>query len=259
MILNSIEAGAAPAGSGPSLILMHGLFGAAKNLGVIARALAADARVVSLDLRNHGDSPRAAGMDYATMAADVAETIAALEITSAMVVGHSMGGKTAMALALSQPALVQKLVVMDIAPVSYNHAFAPYVAAMQGLALTPALTRQDANAALAEAIPEAAMRAFLLNNLILGAAPRWRLALPEIAAAMPDLTAWRDPPDAKPYPRPALFLRGATSGYVRDDAWQTILDKFPAAVQKTIADAGHWLHAEQPDLVIAALKEFLFQ
>jgi pimeloyl-ACP methyl ester carboxylesterase len=254
MILNSIEAG-----SGPPLILLHGLFGAAKNLGVIARALSASARLLSLDLRNHGDSPHATGMDYATMAADAAETIAARGITAAMVVGHSMGGKTAMALALTQPALVEKLVVMDIAPVTYNHGYDGYVAAMQALPLTPALTRHAANAALADAIPDAAMRAFLLNNLILGPAPRWRLALPEIAAAMPDLLAWQDPPGAAPYSGPALFLRGANSGYVRDDAWQTILDKFPAAVQKTIADAGHWLHAEQPDLVIAALKEFLFQ
>jgi pimeloyl-ACP methyl ester carboxylesterase len=253
MILNSIEQG-----NGPPIILLHGLFGAAKNLGVIARALASHATVLSLDLRNHGESPHAAGMGYATLAADVAETIAARGVTSAMVVGHSMGGKTAMALALSQPALVQKLVVMDIAPVTYNHGYDGYVAAMQALSLTPALTRQQAGAALAEAVPDAAMRAFLLNNLILGPAPRWRIALPEIAAAMPDILAWQDPPNATPYRGPTLFLRGENSSYMRDNAWQPILDKFPAAVQKTIANAGHWLHAEQPDLVIAALKEFLF-
>jgi pimeloyl-ACP methyl ester carboxylesterase len=253
MILNSIESG-----TGPPLILLHGLFGAAKNLGVIARALSNHARVLSLDLRNHGDSPHATGMDYGRMAADVAETIAAKNITAAMVVGHSMGGKTAMALALTQATIVQKLVVMDIAPVTYNHGYDGYVAAMQALALIPSLTRQQAGAALAQAIPEPAMRAFLLNNLVLGPAPHWRIALPEIAAAMPDILAWRDPPNAQPYPGPTLFLRGATSDYVRDKAWQTILDKFPAAVQKTIANAGHWLHAEQPDQVIAALKEFCF-
>jgi pimeloyl-ACP methyl ester carboxylesterase len=253
MILNSIESG-----NGPPLILLHGLFGAAKNLGVIARALSAQARVLSLDLRNHGDSPHATGMDYAAMAADVAETIAMHNITSAMVVGHSMGGKTGMALALSRPALVQKLVVMDIAPVAYNHGYDGYIAAMQALPLTPSLTRQQAGAALAAAIPEPAMRAFLLNNLILGAAPHWRIGLAELAGAMPDLLAWQDPQNATPFTGPALFVRGANSDYVRDSAWQTILDKFPAAVQKTIANAGHWLHAEQPELVIAALKDFLF-
>jgi len=254
MILNSIEAGA-----GNPVILLHGLFGAAKNLGVIARALAENARVISLDLRNHGDSPHAASMDYPAMAADIAETFAAHGITTAMVVGHSMGGKTAMTLALTQPERVRKLVVMDIAPVSYTHSFAPYAAAMRSLPLTSTLTRHAANAALTEAIPEPAMRAFLLNNLILGDTPRWRVALPEIAAAMPELIAWQDPPAAKPYTGPALFLRGATSDYVHDSAWPVILDKFPLAVHKTIANAGHWLHAEQPDLVIAALKEFLFQ
>ena len=258
MILNSIEAGAAPAGSGPPLILLHGLFGAAKNLGGIARALGPQARVLSLDLRNHGDSPHAAGMDYATMAADVAETIAAHNISAAMVVGHSMGGKTAMALALTQATLVQKLVVMDIAPVSYRHSFAPYAAAMRALPLPPTLTRHAANAALADAIPDPAMRAFLLNNLILGATPHWRVALPEIATAMPDLIAWEDPPGANPYAGPALFLRGETSDFVRSSAREAILQRFPGAQEKTIANAGHWLHAEQPELVIAALKEFLF-
>jgi len=253
MILNSIEAG-----DGKPVILLHGLFGAAKNLGVIARGLSADARVLSLDLRNHGDSPHADGMDYAAMAADVAETMAAHDISSAMVVGHSMGGKTAMALALTQPALVRKLVVMDIAPVSYKHSYDAYAAAMQALPLVPTLTRHAANAALAEAIPEPAMRAFLLNNLILGASPHWRVALPEIIAAMPDLIAWRDPQGATPYAGPALFLRGETSDYVRESAWGAILERFPGAKEKNIANAGHWLHAEQPDLVIAALKEFLF-
>jgi len=253
MILNSIETGV-----GPPLILLHGLFGAAKNLGVIARGLAGQARVVSLDLRNHGDSPHGAAMDYPAMAEDVAETMAALGLPGALVVGHSMGGKTAMALALRRPALVRKLVVMDIAPVAYSHGYDSYVAAMRALPLTPALTRHEADAALASAVPEAPMRGFLLNNLILGAAPRWRLGLQEIAAAMPALIGWEDPPGAAPYTGPVLFLRGEASDYVRDSAWGEILKRFPGAVEKNIAAAGHWLHAEQPAAVIAALKEFLF-
>jgi pimeloyl-ACP methyl ester carboxylesterase len=253
MILNSIEQGA-----GPPLILLHGLFGAAKNLGAIARGLAPFARVVSLDMRNHGDSPHGAAMNYATMAADVAETMESLNIPSALIVGHSMGGKTAMALALCQPKLVQKLAVMDIAPVAYTHGYDAYVAAMRALPLSPALTRHEADAALKDAIPEPPMRAFLLNNLILGPQPHWRIGLDEIAGAMPQLVGWQDPPGAAPYTGPALFIRGATSDYVRDCAWQPILDKFPAAAQKTIANAGHWLHAEQPAAVLSALKEFCF-
>jgi pimeloyl-ACP methyl ester carboxylesterase len=258
MILNSIETGGGPPAASQPLILLHGLFGAAKNLGVIARGLSTQARIISLDMRNHGDSPHAPAMDYLSMADDVAETAAALNIKTALVVGHSMGGKTAMSLALSRPALVQKLVVMDIAPVAYNHGYDSYVAAMRALPLTPSLTRHEADAALASAIPEAPMRSFLLNNLILGATPRWRLGLPEIAAAMPQLIGWQDPPGATPYTGPTLFLRGATSDYVRDSFREAILARFPGAAEKTIADAGHWLHAEQPAAVIAALKEFLF-
>jgi pimeloyl-ACP methyl ester carboxylesterase len=253
MILNSIETGA-----GQPLILLHGLFGAAKNLGVIARGLSAQARVISLDLRNHGESPHAEGMGYADMAGDVAETMAALGLAAALVVGHSMGGKTAMSLALSRPELVRKLVVMDIAPVAYTHGHDGYVAAMRALPLTPALTRHEADAALAAAVPEPPMRSFLLNNLILGAEPRWRLGLAEIAGAMPQLIGWKDPPGARPYGGPALFLRGATSDYVPDSAWGAIEERFPAAEEKNVAEAGHWLHAEQPAAVIAALKEFLF-
>jgi pimeloyl-ACP methyl ester carboxylesterase len=252
MILNSIVQG-----EGPPLLLLHGLFGAAKNLGVIARGLATQARVISLDLRNHGESAHEAGMGYATMAADVAETAASLGITAALLVGHSMGGKTAMALALTRPDLVEKLVVMDIAPVAYNHGNGAYVAAMQAVPLSPGLTRHAADAALAAAIPEAPLRSFLLNNLVLGPNPHWRVALSEIGAAMPDILGWQDPPGATPYTGAALFLRGGASDYVPHSAFETILARFPAARIESLAGAGHWLHAEQPANVIAALKEFL--
>jgi pimeloyl-ACP methyl ester carboxylesterase len=252
MILNSIEQG-----EGSPIILLHGLFGAAKNLGVVARALAKQARVISLDLRNHGDSPHEAAMDYGLMAQDVAETLAAKDIHAARVVGHSMGGKTAMTLALTRPELVEKLVVMDIAPISYNHSYDDYAAAMLALPLHANLSRHDADAALADAIPEPAFRAFLLNNLVLGEAPHWRVALPEIKAAMANLIKWDDP-DGKPYTGPTLFLRGANSDYVRPSADAKINELFPNAKRATIEGAGHWLHAEKPAEVIAALQEFLF-
>jgi pimeloyl-ACP methyl ester carboxylesterase len=252
MNLNSIEQG-----TGQPVILLHGLFGAAKNLGQIARALAKQAQVISLDLRNHGDSPHDAAMTYQLMADDVAETLATKNISSAYMVGHSMGGKTAMTLALTHPELVEKLVVMDIAPVSYNHSYDDYAAAMLALPLTPNLTRHDADAALAGAIPEPAFRGFLLNNLILGEAPRWRVALPEIKAAMQELISWNDP-DAAPFTGPTLFLRGANSDYVRPSADAKINALFPHAKRASIEGAGHWLHAEKPREVIAALEEFLF-
>jgi pimeloyl-ACP methyl ester carboxylesterase len=251
MILNSIEAG-----DGPDVLLLHGLFGAAKNLGVISRALSTRRRVVSIDLRNHGDSPHGAAMNYRVMAADVAETAAALGIGRAVVIGHSMGGKTAMTLALTRPELVERLAVLDIAPVTYHHGYDAFVAGMRSIVPTPAMTRAAADSALADYVPEAAFRSFLLNNLILGEHAHWRLGLEEIAAAMPDLVRWDDP-EAGPYDGKAVFIRGANSDYVKPCAKAKIGALFPHSTIESIAGAGHWLHAEQPRAVVAALERFL--
>ncbi len=142
------------AGEGPPLILLHGLFGAGQNWGAIRKALAPRFRVLTPDLRNHGHSPRAAGMTYAAMADDIARTLDAAGIPQAAVLGHSMGGKAAMAFALAHPARVGRLVVADIAPVRYPPGLRAYVAAMQALPLRPGFTRKDADAALAATIPE---------------------------------------------------------------------------------------------------------
>jgi pimeloyl-ACP methyl ester carboxylesterase len=197
-------------------------------------------------------------MDFLKMAGDVAATAAAHGIAAATVIGHSMGGKTAMALALAQPAMVAKLAVLDIAPIRYDHDYDDYVKAMQAIELRPSLSRHAADAALAAAVPEKPMRAFLLNNLILGDTPHWRIALDEIGAAMPNLLAWNDPPGWQPYKGPALFLRGGNSDYVPPSATADIISRFPNAVQQTIEGTGHWLHAEQPAAVITALTGFLF-
>ncbi|HEX7388960.1 MAG TPA: alpha/beta fold hydrolase, partial [Acidiphilium sp.] len=209
MILNSTTTG-----DGPDLFLLHGLFGAGKNLGAIARGLATEFRVISLDLRNHGASGHAPDMRYAAMAADLTETMDSLGIGDAVVVGHSMGGKTAMMAALMAPERVSALVAMDIAPIAYGHDYDSYLAAMRALPLRPGLSRHEADAALADAAPDPAMRAFLLNNLILAPEPHWRLGLAEIAGAMADLIDWHDPAPLAPYDGPALFLHGGTSPYV---------------------------------------------
>jgi esterase len=253
MILNTMTNG-----DGPKLVLLHGLFGTAKNLGALARGLGSQAQVISMDLRNHGDSPHGAAMDFETMAADVADTFAALGVERARVAGHSLGGKTAMVLALTRPELVERLAVLDIAPVRYNHGYDDYVRAMRAIELSPALTRSAADAALAPVVESAPMRAFLLNNLVLGEAPRWRVGLEEIGAAMPKLLDWKDPPGAAPYSGPTLFLRGAESDYVRPSADPVIARLFPNAVRQSVAGASHWLHADQPQQVIASLKEFFF-
>lgn len=251
MILNAFEAG-----DGPPLVLLHGLFGAARNLGLLSRAFSGSYRVIALDLRNHGDSPRGAEMNYAVMAADVAKTLAHLGLERVRLCGHSMGGKVAMMLALSRPKMVERLAVMDIAPVSYQHDYSGYVDALQAIPLSSALTRGEADQALAAKVKAAPMRAFLLNNLVLGAVPRWRVGLDEIGANMANLFRWDDPPNAAPYEGPTMFLCGAESNYVTPAAEAAILQRFPQAKIERVAGAAHWLHADKPEQVITALREF---
>ena len=251
MILHAEQAGA-----GPPVVLLHGLFGQGRNLGVVARALAPSHRVISLDLRNHGASPHAAGMDYRVMAADVMDTLAALHALPAALLGHSMGGKTAMALALTQPGAVSRLLVADIAPVAYAHGNAAILAALRGIAVRPETTRAEVIAALAAVVPDAPVRAFLAQNFVPGPAPRWRIGLAEIAGAIGDLEGWPDFASAR-YPGPVLFVAGGLSAYVRPDDYPAMRAHFPAFDVQVIAGAGHWLHAEQPLAFTAAASRFL--
>jgi pimeloyl-ACP methyl ester carboxylesterase len=252
MLLNVIEAG-----QGPPLILLHGLFGSARNWGAVQKALATDYRVVALDLRNHGASPHAPEMDYAAQAADVAETLAALGIKRAVVLGHSMGGKAAMILALTRPKLVTRLVIADIAPRPYPPALRAVVAAMQALPLHAGLTRQEADLALRTAEPEAPIRSFLLQNLRFETAPpSWRIGLTEIAAAMPEIEAFAPPPGAR-FEGSALAMAGALSPYIRTEDHAAFRALFPSIGFVSIPRAGHWLHAENPEGFLAELRGFL--
>jgi pimeloyl-ACP methyl ester carboxylesterase len=251
LILHAIEAGA-----GPPVALLHGLFGAARNLGVVQRALAPRHRVLALDLRNHGESPHAEGMAYADLAADVRETLGARGALPCALLGHSMGGKVAMQAALTAPTEVSRLLVADIAPVPYHGAFAAYAEAMAALPLTPGLSRAAAEAALAAAVPEPAVRAFLLQNLRLSPTPAWRIGLAEIRRALPQILDWDAPPGAR-YPGPALFVAGAQSDYIRPEHRPLIRALFPAARFVTLKGAGHWLHADNP-VGFARLAEDFF-
>ncbi|NKC30671.1 alpha/beta fold hydrolase [Falsiroseomonas selenitidurans] len=244
-------------GEGAPVVLLHGLLGAGQNFGTVQKALAAEGfRVLALDLRNHGASPHAAGMAYPDMAADVAETMAAEGAWPAAVIGHSMGGKVAMALALTRPEGVSRLMVADIAPVPYPAPlFNAYIAAMRGLDLRPGLARREADAALAPAMPAAPLRAFLLQNLDFAQEPpAWRIGLEAIAAGMPAIAGWPDLPGR--YEGPVLVLAGERSDYIQPGHRPLFQRLFPAARQGSIP-AGHWLHAENPTAFLAQVRGFL--
>jgi esterase len=249
MILHTIALG-----EGPPLVLLHGLFGSARNFGAVQRALAARHRVIALDLRNHGASPHDPAMDYGVMAADVTETLAQTDALPAVVLGHSMGGKVAMRMALDRPDTVSALIVADIAPVSYPPHFHDYAEAM--LAVPPGSTRAEADARLASAVPEPAIRGFLLQNLQPGAAPPWRIGLAEIAAALPAIGDWNDQAGGT-FPGPTLFIAGENSDYIRPEYRGAIRTLFRAARVVTLRGAGHWLHAEKPSAFIAVVEGFL--
>lgn len=239
----------------PALAMTHGLFGRATNLATVQKHLAERRRVLTLDLRNHGSSPHAAGMTYPEMAADVVETLAAENAAPCDLLGHSMGGKVVMMVALRRPASVRRLIVADIAPVAYRSEFNAYLAAMRGMRLFPGMTRADADAALASAAPEPAVRAFLAQNLITGREPRWTVGLEEIAAGLYDILDWPET-DAR-FEGPTMFLTGGRSPYVRPKHHARIRALFPAAQFVVLPNAGHWLHAEDPAGFVAAVDAFL--
>jgi esterase len=244
--------------SDPPIVLLHGLFGSARNFGGLQKSLAgADKRVIALDLRNHGSSPHDADTSYAAMAADVAETLAAMAALPCRLLGHSMGGKVAMRLALDQPAQVERLIVADIAPVAYRHSNQAIAEAMLSLPLTQGMTRSEASAGLAGAVTEAGIRAFLLLNLRLGAGelPHWQIGLSELAAGMDAIQGWDQ--GGTSYDGPSLFVTGGKSGYVPTSIHDEIRALFPRATFAVLPAAGHWLHAEDPAGFLAAILPFL--
>lgn len=228
----------------PTLVIAHGLYGSGRNWGVIARRLADRREVVAVDMRNHGDSPRYSSQSYAEMAEDLAEVIEALDAPVDLL-GHSMGGKAAMQLALTRPELLRRLIVADIAPVAYSHDQTRHAQAMAALDLSRITSRAEADAALAARIEDAALRAFFLQSLDLRSQPpRWKLNLAVLEAEMPKIVGW--PGTEGRFDGPALFLTGAESQYVRPEHREAIRALFPRARFAKIPGAGHWLHAEKP-------------
>lgn len=236
----------------PKLLIAHGLFGSARNWGAIAKRLSDSREVISVDMRNHGESPWADTHSYSDLAADLAEVVRS-EGGALDILGHSMGGKAAMMLALTEPTLVGRLLVADIAPVAYAHSQNHLISAMRALDLTKLDSRGAADIALAGTVPDAPVRAFLLQSLDLRSnPPRWRLNLDVLEREMSKITGW--PEVAGQFAGPVLFLSGGRSDYVLPEHRTLIKPRFPNAKFAKLPDVGHWLHAEAPRPFEASLR-----
>ena len=240
-----------PGPPGPPLIIAHGLFGSARNWGVIAKRLSDIRTVVAVDMRNHGDSPWSDVHDYPAMAQDLAKVIADLG-GRADVLGHSMGGKAAMVLALTAPAAVRNLIVADIAPRAYAHSQSDKIAAMRRVDLSAIASRAEAASQLG--LTDPALAAFFLQSLDL-AGRRWKLNLEALDANMPAIMGFPDL--ASRFDGPVLMLTGALSDYVGAGDLAAARALFPQAAQVTLPGCGHWLHAEDPRGFDAAVRGWL--
>ncbi|MGN6553467.1 MAG: alpha/beta fold hydrolase [Verrucomicrobiota bacterium] len=244
-------------GQGPTLIILHGLFGSLENWGFISQRLAERFRVISVDQRNHGSSPHDPEMNYSVLAADLLEFMEQQNLASTHLLGHSMGGKTAMHFAIRYPEKVDRLVVVDIAPRAYEPRHEEIFNALLALDLKRYQTRAQVEEALEPTIPELAVRRFLLKGLIRNAENRFqfRFNLPVLHQNYAELSA--GPKLAGVFGEPALFVRGDQSDYIRDGDVAEIERFFPRMELATIPEAGHWVHAEKPEPFLKLVGNFL--
>lgn len=244
-------------GTGKPLLILHGLYGSGMNWNRIARTLARSRAVHLPDLRNHGQSPHDPDMTYPAMAADILALMDTLGLETASVLGHSMGGKVAMQLALTYPERIQGLLVADMAPVPYSGTgHDRLIDSLQSLDLKQVDSRESASRLLAEAIPETGVRQFLLTNLEHRDDHwRWRIPLDILNNSLDTILGWPDPSGR--YEGPALFVHGGKSDYVTERGTTAIHDAFPTAVIQTMPACGHWLHAEDPEGFTDIVRRFM--
>ena len=240
-------------GNAVPLLIVHGLYGSGRNWSVISKRLSDRGPVAAVDMRNHGDSFWSDSHSYPDMAADLAEVIEAHGGVMD-VVGHSMGGKAAMVLALTRPELVNRLIVADIAPIAYTHSQIQFIEAMRAVDLASIEKRSDASAQLAAHVEDPTLQAFFTQSLDIKG-KRWKLNLDTLANEMPKVLGFPDITGT--FDKPTLFLSGAASEYVTADHRPQIKALFPTARFAKIPGAGHWLHAEKPREFEASVRAFL--
>ena len=239
------------------MIILHGLFGSLENWQTVSQRLSSRFQVFALDQRNHGQSPHSSEMDYKLMAEDVAEFMQTNLLKEAHVLGHSMGGKTAMHFALLHPGSVRRLVVVDVAPRAYAPRHNQILEAMLSLDLTHLTDRKQIEKALEPQIPELALRQFLIKSVarLPGGELVWKLNLKGINTHYDKLNA--ELTSGRPFEKPTLFVRGEKSDYIGESDELLIRRLFPAADFRTIEGAGHWVHADAPKVFVDMVLDFL--
>lgn len=244
-------------GEGEPIIILHGLFGMLDNWQTLARKLAENYMVYLVDQRNHGRSPHAEVHTYAEMAKDLKAFMDRELLAEAHVLGHSMGGKTAMQFATYYPKMVDHLIVVDIAPKVYPRGHDEIFKALQSLRFEDAVSRKDVDDQLAEYIDNIGIRQFLLKNIVRDKVSGFRLRM-NLPVIYQDYEKILGLPDWKHrYEGPTLFIRGEKSPYVAEEDLEDIKTLFPAANLETVKDAGHWVHAEKPEQLLQLLRTFL--
>jgi len=244
-------------GSGDPVIILHGLFGSLDNWQTVGKALSGSYLVILADLRNHGRSPHDAHMDLPSMAGDVRELALSRGLSTFHLIGHSLGGKVAMQLASDHPDLLDRLIVVDIAPRKYAGGHDHILDALSRMRPEDIADRAAADTLLSRDIPDFAVRQFLLKNLVRkeGGGFGWKMNLPAIEenyASIMDAVNFN-----RPYTKPTLFVRGGRSGYVTEEDLPAIRKQFVAARFVTIPESGHWVHAETPEKLLDAVRRFL--
>jgi esterase len=250
-------------GTGEPLVILHGLFGTLDNWQTIARQLSDEFTVYIVDLPNHGRSPHTKGeFDYSEMSDAVAEFLTKNWIHETRLIGHSMGGKLAMQLALHQPDLIKKLAIIDIAPKQYTGGHGNIFRALFALDLETLTDRKEAEQFLTEHLPEegAGTIQFLLKNLSRrsdteGGGFEWKMNLNVLYANYPRILDKLE--GDMPFRKPTLFIRGSESNYIKDSDFEIISTLFPRSAIETIEGAGHWVHAEKPKELLEVLRKFM--
>ena len=244
-------------GQGQPVVILHGMFGSSRNWSVFARKLARHYLVLTVDLRNHGQSGHAETMSYAEMAGDIRQFLADRGFEQASLIGHSMGGKVAMTFALMYPSMLGKLAVLDIAPVGYRTEFHTLLDSMAALPLQELNSRRQADELLGSTITDRQLRQFLLQNLVQDAAGfRWRINLAALRDGLPDVSGFPTFPAGSRHTGPTLFLGGSDSRHLQPDYQTAIHGYFSDARIHMIEDAGHWLHIDQPEAVLKQIVSF---